>query len=143
MFILVHFFIKTLSKPNKILVIIQRSNGDVLLSLPLISALYTNLNSPIIDLLVNDDTLEVSRRLPFIDKIHTFSYTEKKNNRLKQEFRLLGSIVRKYDLSICLTASDRSVLYSIFASKISIGAVEKDKSKSWWKRVLLKHFYIF
>ena len=50
---------------------------------------------------------------------------------------------KKYDLSINLTASDRSVLYALFASKNSISAIEKDNSKSWWKKSLLTHHYFF
>ena len=37
MYFLVHFFIKILKNPKKILIIVQRSNGDVFLSLSLIN----------------------------------------------------------------------------------------------------------
>ena len=50
-----------------ILIIIQRSNGDVLLSLPLINALFEYYNSPKIDLLVNDDTSPLAQLLPNIN----------------------------------------------------------------------------
>ena len=128
---------------KKILIIIQRSNGDVLLSQTLISALYKYYESPQIDLLVNDDTLSVARLLPNINFIHTFSYKKKHENRWKQEKDIIASVFRKYDLSINLTASDRSVIYALFASKNSISAVEKDNSKSWWKKSLLTHHYFF
>jgi len=132
-----------LTNPKKILIIIQRSNGDVLLSQTLISALYEYYKSPQIDLLVNDDTLSVARLLPNINFIHTFSYKKKRENRWKQEKDIIASVFRKYDLSINLTASDRSVLYALFASKNSISAIEKDNSKSWWKKSLLTHHYFF
>ena len=128
---------------KKILIIIQRSNGDILLSQTLITALYEYYRSPQIDLLVNDDTLSVARLLPNINFIHTFSYKKKRENRWKQEKDIIASVFRKYDLSINLTASDRSVLYAIFASKNSISAIEKDNSKSWWKKSLLTHYYYF
>ena len=128
---------------KKILIIIQRSNGDILLSQTLITALYEYYKSPQIDLLVNDDTLSVARLLPNINFIHTFSYKKKRENRWKQEKDIIASVFRKYDLSINLTASDRSVLYAIFASKNSISAIEKDNSKSWWKKSLLTHYYYF
>ena len=125
-------------KPHsKILIIVQRSNGDVFLSATLVSELYKNFNSPQIDLLVNEDTYQVASLLPHINHIHTFSYNEKANNRWQQEKRLIISLYKKYDLSINLTSSDRSVIYSLFAGKKSISVVEKDPKKSWWKKLLL------
>ena len=115
---------------KKILIIIQRSNGDVLLSQTLITALYEHYQSPKIDLLVNDDTLPVAQLLSNINFIHAFSYKKKRENRWKQEKDIIASVFRKYDLSINLTARDHSVLYALFARKNSISAIEKDNSKS-------------
>lgn len=128
---------------NKILLIIQRSNGDVLLSLSLIKALFENFNQPQIDILVNDDTILVAKIMPFINHIYTFSYLKKQAGRYKQEKNLILSIFRKYDLSINLTSSDRSVVYAILASKNSISAVEKNHKKSWWKKYFLSFYYYF
>ena len=143
MFFLARFSTKILKNLNKILVIIQRSNGDVFLSLSLINALYDFYDSPQIDLLVNDDTLPVAKLLPYINFIHSFSYQSKKNSRWDQERKIVKSIFRKYDLSINLTSSDRSVLYSVLASKKSISTIEIDNRKSWWKKLLLSHYYYF
>jgi heptosyltransferase-3 len=132
-----------LKNPKKILIIIQRSNGDVFLSASTIKRLYEFYDSPKIDLLVNDDTFAVAKLIPFIRKIHTFSYKEKKKNRWKQEKNIFFSIFRKYDLSICLTASDRSVLYAIFSGRKSISAVEIVNKKSWWKKYFLSNYYFF
>lgn len=130
-------------KVNKILIIVQRSNGDVFLSSPLINALYKYYDTPQIDLLVNDDTLAIAKTLPHINHIHQFSYKKKKENRFAQEKELISGIFRKYDLAINLTASDRSVLYAILASSNSISAVEKDAKKSWWKNLFLTKSYPF
>jgi heptosyltransferase-3 len=138
-----HFYIKILQKPKKILVIVQRSNGDVFLSVSLIKQLYENYNAPLIDFLVNDDTLSIASLIPCINKIHTFSYKEKKKNRWLQEKKILSKIFRKYDLSINLTASDRSVFYSLISGKKSISAIEKNNKKSWWKKLFLSHYYFF
>ena len=128
-------------KIKKIIIIIQRSNGDVLLSSSLIKALYEHYESPQIDLLVNDDTLSVARILPYVNCIHTFSYQKKKKQRWKQEKKIIQKIFRKYDLSINLTASDRSVLYALLASKYAIGCVEDNNRLAWWKNLLLKRSY--
>ena len=132
-----------MKNPKKILIIIQRSNGDVLFSTTLINALYKYYKSPKIDLLVNDDTISVARLLSNINSIHTFSYKKKRENRWNQEKDIITKVFRKYDLSINLTASDRSVLYALFASKNSISTIEIDSSKSWWKRILLTKYYYF
>jgi len=132
-----------LKKYKKILLIIRRRNGDVFLSQTLINALFNYYKSPQIDLLVNDDTLSVARLMDNINCIHTFSYKKKHENKWKQELDIFSSIFRKYDLSVNLTASDRSVLYALLASKNSISAIERSKSKSWWKKLLLTHNYFF
>ena len=143
MFFLVLSYIGILKKPNKILLIIQRSNGDVFLSLTLIKKLFEHYESPQIDLLVNDDTLAVAELFPYINKIIKFSYNEKKNNRVQQEKYIITRIFKKYDLSINLTASDRSVFYALLAAKKTISAVEIDSKKSWWKKLLLSSYYYF
>ena len=132
-----------MKKIKKILIIIQRSNGDVFLSSSLVKRLYDFYRSPEIDLLVNDDTISIAELIPHISKIKTFSYQEKQTNKWKQEVTLALDLFKKYDLSISLTASDRSVIYSLLASKNSISAVEFTSRKSWWKKKLLKHYYYF
>ena len=57
--------------------------------------------------------------------------------------KIIKSIFRNYDLSINLTASDRSVLYAVLASKKSISAIEKKNNKSWWKKIFLYKYYYF
>lgn len=128
---------------RRILIIIQRSNGDVLFSNSLVNRLRENYPKAIIDLLINDDTISIGKLIPSINEIITFSYHQKEINRTGQEIRIIKKIFRKYDLSINLTASDRSVIYSIIAAKKSISAVEFDTKKSWWKKLLLKHYYFF
>ena len=57
--------------------------------------------------------------------------------------KIIQKIFRQYDLSINLTASDRSVIYSILAGKKSISAIERKLQKSWWKKIFLTYFYYF
>lgn len=131
---------------QKILIIIQRSNGDVLLAKPLIDRLQEAYPNARLDILVNDDTLAIARILNGIDMIHAYSYGWRKKGimeRLKNELALVGAIFRKYDLSINLTASDRSVLYAILGSRNAVSAVEAERSKSWWKRLFLSYSYVF
>jgi len=127
----------------RILIIIQRSNGDVFFSGSLINYLKNFFLNSKIDLLINDDTLQIADLLPGINKILKFSYSKKDAYRWKQEKEIFKKIYRKYDIAINLTASYRSVLYSILASKKSISAIERDVSKSWWKRLFLSSYYYF
>jgi len=139
----VHFYIKILNKTKKILIIIQRSNGDVFLSANLVKSIYDFYNKPQINLLVNDDTYQIAKLLPHVNLIYTFSYKKKREERLDQEIKIFRKIFRKFDLSISLTSSDRSVMYALLASKKSISAVERDNNKSWWKRKLLSYYYYY
>ncbi len=129
--------------PQRILIIVQRSNGDVFLSSPLIEGLFRAYGSPRIDLLVNSDTLPIARTLPHIVDIHQFSYNGDERGRGTQTTDLLKKIARRYHLSINLTASDRSVLFALVAGRKAISAVEQDRKKSWWKRLLLSAYYEF
>ena len=129
--------------PQSILVIVQRSNGDVFLSSPLIEALYSAYGALRIDLLVNSDTLAVAETLPHIHQIHLFSYNANGKGRGFHTSTLFRTIARRYDLAISLTASDRSVLFALAAARKAISAVESDRKKSWWKRLLLSAHYDF
>ncbi|TLU85808.1 MAG: glycosyltransferase family 9 protein [Chlorobium sp.] len=129
--------------PRSILVIVQRSNGDVFLSSPLIERIFQAYDGPRIDLLVNSDTLPIARTLPHIVEIHHFTYNGDGTGRGTQTSALLKKIARQYDLSISLTASDRSVLFALAAGHRAISAVECDRKKSWWKRLLLSEYYDF
>lgn len=129
-----------------ILLIIQRSNGDVFLTLPLIRALKDYYSPVSIDMLVNDDTLAIAKTLPFIRSFILFSYAKKKKglvSRFKQEKEIIAKIWRQYDLAINLTASDRSVLYALLASKKAISATDPESGKAWWKKLFLTHSYTF
>lgn len=113
------------------------------LSSSLVEALYRNFNRPNIDLLINDDTESIAELIPYTKNIIKFSYQKKKQNRLLQEKNIIFKIFNKYDLSISLTASDRSVFYGLISGKKSISAVEFDLKKSWWKKLFLSHYYFF
>ncbi len=129
---------------RSILLIVQRSNGDVFLSSPLIEALKSAYPKTRLDILVNKDTEAIAKTLPHIKKILTYDYAWKKEpfaKRLAKEAGLIKSLFGRYDLAINLTASDRSVLYARLFGKEAISCVEAEPQKSWWKRLLLsRHF---
>jgi len=132
-----------LNNIKKILVIVQRSNGDVFFALSLIYYLRMNLPGSQIHILINDDTAGVLKLRKDFDKAFLFSYKEKHKKGFKYIFSIIKNIYKNYDLSINLTSSDRSVLFSILASKISISMIEKNKLKSWWKKIFLSKYYYY
>lgn len=114
---------------KQILLLVRRSNGDVLLASPLIQHLHAYYPEVAIDLLVNADTLGMANALPLVR--YVIPYT-----KAWQTLRL-----RQYDLAISLTTTDSSVLYARLAGKTAISAVDTEPHKAWWKRWLLSGSY--
>lgn len=131
---------------QRILIIIRRSNGDVLLTSPLINALHGHFPNAAIDLLVNQDTLEVAKLIEHVHTIRTYSYQWREHgfaSFVQKECALIHSVFRKYDLAISLTANDRSTVYAFLAGKTSIGESEGPWKKLLWKGILLSHVHRF
>lgn len=129
---------------KRILIIIRRSNGDVLLASPLIQHLQAYYAGAAIDLLINDDTLGIAKALPHVRQIHTYSYGWKKLplwQRLRTEMTFIRRLFRQYDLAISLTATDSSVLYALLFGRHSISVIDAEERKNWWKRKLLDGTY--
>ncbi|OQX08882.1 MAG: lipopolysaccharide heptosyltransferase [Thiothrix lacustris] len=130
---------------KRILIIIRRSNGDVLLASPLIQHLHEHYPDAVIDLLVNDDTLGIAKALQPIRQIQVYSYQWKKlpwRERFQKTFGLMRALFRRYDLAISLTATDSSVLYALLAARHAISTIEAEPRKNWWKKRLLTGCYV-
>lgn len=113
------------------------------LASPLIEGLFSAYGGPEIDLLVNSDTLAIARTLPQIREFLTFTYGDGGMSKATIAVGLFRKIFRRYDLCVNLTASDRSVLFALAAAPVAISAVEPNRKKSWWKRLLLSGHYEF
>jgi len=132
-----------LKKHKKILIIVQRSNGDVFFSYSLIAYLKNFYENSKIDILVNSDTKPVANLFQNISNILEFSYKNYRQSPLSYTFSIIRKIFRSYDLSINLTSSDRSVLFCALSSRNSISVVENNNQKSWWKKILLKEYFFY
>lgn len=129
---------------KQILVIVRRSNGDVLLSSALLQPLRDHYAGVSIDLLINDDTLGIATALPSIRHIYCYSYAWKTLpwwTRLRQHVGLIQQLWRRYDLAISLTTTDSSVLYARLAGRKAISLIESQARKNWWKQRLLDAYY--
>jgi heptosyltransferase-3 len=114
--------------PARVLVIVTRRIGDVLLTAPLIRSLKDAWPSAQIELLVFKGTESVLAGNPDIDRIIVVPPSG--------HWRFARQVWRKYDLAISTSPSDRSTLYAWLAGKTRIG-VMTDDLKSAWKRALL------
>lgn len=114
--------------PARVLVIVTRRIGDVLLTAPLIRSIKDAWPSAHIDLLVFKGTEGVLAGNPDIDRIIVAP--------LSGQWRFIRQMWRKYDLAISTSPSDRPTLYAWLAGKTRIG-VMTDGFKSTWKRALL------
>lgn len=104
---------------KKILVIKFRHIGDVLLSVPVFSALKENFPDAYISALVNSETKEVLTGNPIIDEILVFKRDIKKMKPVKKytkELAFLRIIRRKdFDLVVDLTSGDRAAIVSFMS----------------------------
>lgn len=119
--------------PKRVLVIVTRRLGDVLLATPLIRTIRENWPETLIDVLVFKNTEGIILKNSDIDKI----ITVEEDSNLVSQFKLILKIFRKYDVSFSTLAGDRQIFYSLLASKYSVGLVPDNSINNMWKRFLL------
>ena len=118
--------------PGRILVVVTRRIGDVLLALPLVRSLKSAWPSARIDMLVFKGTEGVLAGHPDLDQVITVAASKSAFETL----RFVGQLWRRYDLAISTSPSDRPTLYAWVAGKSRIGIMAAG-AKHAWKRGLL------
>lgn len=118
--------------PKRILVVVTRRIGDVLLATPLIRSLRRAWPEAAIEALVFAGTEGILAANPDLDRVITIA----QRLPLGQRLRFLVSLWRKYDLALSTLAGDRPTLYARIAGKRCAGMTLAD-SKHRWKRRLL------
>ena len=118
--------------PRKILVVVTRRIGDVLLTTPVIRSLRLAWPKAKIDALVFDGTEGILANNPDVDGVITVPLRP----TLIQHLRLLLRIWRSYDLSLSMMPSDRPTFYAVIAAKRRVGMVSEG-GKHLWKKWLL------
>ena len=116
--------------PKRILVIIMRHLGDVLLTTPLIRSLRAAYPTAQLDTLVYANTRAILTGNPDISNIITTPLKP----TLKNYLSLIKNIFRSYDLAICCQTGDRPSIYALLASRNRIAEVPPRQEKDWWKR---------
>ncbi|MES2694436.1 MAG: glycosyltransferase family 9 protein, partial [Verrucomicrobiota bacterium] len=120
---------------GRILVIVTRQLGDVLLTTPLIRAARTRWPKARIDVLGFSGTLGLLRGNTDIDELIEVPG----GAGWRASWPFIKRLWRRYDLALIGQPSDRAHLYGFIAGKRRSGLVTWQRSKSWWQRLLLAH----
>jgi heptosyltransferase-3 len=123
--------------PASVLIANIRLIGDVVLTTPLVALLKEAFPDVAIDMLVNRGTGEFLEKDPRIRRV---LYSEKwAEGSSSLSVGYLKTIFRKYDVSICMNASDRGNIAAAIAGKsVRLGFFNPDaKSGIWWRKMFL------
>lgn len=118
--------------PRRVLVIVTRRIGDVLLATPLIRSLKQAWPDAQIEALVFNGTQGVLLGNPDLHAVHTVP----ERPRFLQHAALIMRLFKRYDLALSLLPGDRPTLYAWLAGRRRIGLL-LDRPGQRWKRILL------
>lgn len=118
--------------PRRMLVVVTRRIGDVLLTTPLIASLRAAWPGARLDVLVFAGTSGVLAGLPIIDAV--IEVAERPSAGAHAQ--LLRRIAGRYDLALSTIPGDRPTLYARIAGRRALG-VHLSGPKHLWKRRLL------
>lgn len=124
--------------PRRILVIVTRRIGDVLLATPLIRSLKQAWPQSQIEALVFEGTQGVLNGNADVAAVHTVA----ERPGLAQHLGQLVRLFRKYDLALSLVPSDRPTLYAWIAGRRRIGLLV-DRPDQHWKQRFLNRWVTF
>jgi heptosyltransferase III len=128
-----------LPAPKKILLIVMRYLGDVLLTTPMISSLRLAYPDAQLDVLVYGCTAVMLEGNPDID--HVISTPNRP--KLADYWALLRQIFRRYDLAMAIQTGDRPFFYTLLAAPVRVAVVARKYSKGSWKRYFLHRWTEF
>ncbi len=124
--------------PARILVIVTRRIGDVLLATPLIRSLRLAWPAAAIDALVFAGTEGILAANPDVRRIVTVP----ENARERARLRTLATLVRRYDLALSTLPGDRPTFTAWLAGRRSAGLL-LGGPQHLWKRLLLDRWAPF
>jgi len=118
--------------PRRVLVIVTRRIGDVLLATPLIRSLKQAWPDAQIEALVFDGTQGVLLGNPDLHAVHTVP----ERPRFLQHAALIMRLFKRYDLALSLLPGDRPTLYAWFAGRRRIGLLLNQRGQRWKQKLL-------
>lgn len=119
---------------QRILVIVTRQIGDVLLATPLVHAARLRWPNARIDVLGFSGTLAILEGNPDIGELINVA----PGAGWRRSWPLIRSLWRRYDLALIAQYSDRAHLYGLIAARTRSGQVPAGP-KGRWKRRMLAH----
>lgn len=119
----------------RILIVVLRRLGDVLLTTPLIRSVRRAWPDATLDVLVFADTTGILAGNPDIDNVITMPERPTAGDSLAIAARL----VRRYDLAISVQGGDRPIFFAIAAGRRSVGPAASASLMDRIKRALLTH----
>ncbi|HYH41259.1 MAG TPA: glycosyltransferase family 9 protein [Burkholderiales bacterium] len=124
--------------PRRVLVIVTRRIGDVLLATPVVHSIKRAWPGAAIDMLVFEGTEGFVKANPDVNRVITVP----PRPRFLEHLRFVLSLARKYELALSLLHSDRATLYAFVSGKRRAGVLS-DRWKERWKRGLLNRWVPF
>jgi heptosyltransferase III len=118
--------------PDRVLVVVTRRIGDVLLATPVLRSLKNAWPQSQVDVLVFAGTEGFLAGNRDVDRVLTVP----ERPRFMAHVKFVASVARRYDLALSLLPGDRPTLYAWIAGKRRVGLQLSD-SKSRWKHALL------
>jgi heptosyltransferase-3 len=118
--------------PRRVLVVVTRRIGDVLLATPVVRSLKRAWPDTDIDMLVFAGTEGVVAGNPDVHRVITVP----ERPRFSQHLKLAWQLARRYDLAISLLPGDRPTLYAWFAGRKRVGLLEATAKARWKQRLL-------
>ena len=118
--------------PARVLVIVTRRIGDVLLATPVLRSLKAAWPQSSIDVLVFAGTQGFLAGNRDVARVITVP----ERPRFSDHLKLAKTLLRRYDLALSLLPGDRPTIYAWAAGKRRVGLLATDR-KSHWKRWLL------
>ena len=124
--------------PQRVLVIVTRRIGDVLLATPLIRSLKQAWPQTQIEALVFAGTESIIAANPDLRSVITIA----ERPGLWRHLKLVAGLLRRYDLAVSCLPGDRPTLYAWLFGKRCIGPL-LDDPKHRWKKNLLSQWTFF
>jgi len=118
--------------PRRVLVIVTRRIGDVLLATPVFRSLRRAWPDATIDALVFSSTAAVLAANPDIHRIHAIP----ERPGFLRHFLFIGKLFRRYDIALSLVAGDRPTLYAWIAGRRRVGLLLPTQKEKWKRHFL-------
>jgi heptosyltransferase III len=122
----------------RILVVVLRRLGDVLLATPLIRSVKRAFPQASIDALVFAGTEGILTGNPDLADVITIP----QRSRASESLSLMLRLWKRYDLALSTQTGDRPTAFAVMAGRKSAGPLEKDGSLTAAKRFLLSRSYV-